>query len=70
MDISVCCHLCTSGHIAIACAFHYYIMILTAYFPFNYLIGATASKMQIFTTDSENGQESKQGTWNEKYSII
>ena len=29
------------------------------YFPFNYHIGATASKMRIFNTDSENGQEIK-----------
>ena len=45
-------------------------MILMTYFPFNYHIGATASKMRIFNTDSENGQKSRQGTRNEKYSII
>ena len=45
-------------------------MIFMTYFLFNYHIGATASKMRIFNTDSENGQESKQDTWNEKYSMI
>ena len=52
--------------IAIACAFHFYFMILMIYFPFNYHIGATASKMRIFNTDSGNDQECRQGTQNEK----
>ena len=44
-------------------------MILMIYFPFNYHIGATASKMRIFNTDSGNDQECRQGTQNEKWSI-